>query len=197
MTHKRVRSCGLCMRPESVRNLVLTRGQVVCSLCAWEIVEAFREMYQAPEISSLDRIKFREERGHEGWIRNKPAKTEPGWVYYIRMGDLIKIGYAVDVAQRMRAYPPTAELLAAHPGTELLEKQIHQQFKEHLARGREWFRPHEDVMGHVASVVARFGDKTHLAYEYTKPKTPEERVAAMFAKPRSTADLARGAHAAW
>jgi hypothetical protein len=186
------------MHPVSASFLVLARGQAVCSTCAWGIVEAFREVYQAPEISSLDRIKFLEERGHEGWIRPQQAsKNEPGWVYYIRMGELIKIGYSIDVAQRMRAYPPTAELLAAHPGTELLEKQIHQKFKVHLARGREWFHPHGDVMAHVDSVVAQFGDKTHLAYEYSKPKTQEERVAAMFAKPRSTADLARGVHAAW
>ena len=196
MSRRRVRSCGLCMLPESGRGLVPVNGQVVCMLCAWGVVESLREFYQAPEITTLDRIKFREERGHEGWIRPQATKNEPGWVYYIRMGDTIKIGYATDVAKRMRAYPPNAELLAAHPGTELLERQIHKQFGEHLARGREWFKPADELLAHIASVVERFGDQSHQAYEYTRPKTQEEKVAAMFAKPYSTADVARGAHSA-
>lgn len=58
--------------------------------------------------------------------------NQPGFVYYIRMDDLIKIGYATNIANRMRAYPPSAELLAAHPGTEKLEREIHLEFKTSL-----------------------------------------------------------------
>lgn len=176
------------------RHVVMVRGRAVCMLCAWNVVEVLGVFYQAPEMTVLERIKFREERGHEGYVTPKPGKNDPGWVYYIRMGDTIKIGYATDVAKRMRAYPPTAELLAAHPGTELLEKQMHQKFREYLARGREWFAPADEVMAHIASVVERFGDPGHLAYEYTRPKTQEEKVAAMFARPHASADIAKGAH---
>ena len=174
---------------------VVVSFRTICFTCAWKAVEGLREYYQAPEISGLERARYIRDNGFEG---KKPAAkanvNEPGWVYYIRMGDTIKIGYSIDVAQRMRAYPPNAELLAAHPGTELLEKQIHQKFREHLVRGREWFSPAVELMAHIASVLERFGDQSHQAYEYTRPKTQEEKVAAMFAKPYSTADIAPGIH---
>lgn len=188
--------CALCsveMFASTVRVVVAFR--TVCFACAWKTVEGLREFYQAPEITALERARFIREKGFEG---KKPAAkvnvNEPGWVYYIRMGDTIKIGYSIDVAQRMRSYPPNAELLAAHPGTEVLEKQIHQKFREHLVRGREWFAPAAEIMTHIASVVERFGDQSHQAYEYTRPKTQEEKVAAMFARPYSTADIAQGVH---
>jgi hypothetical protein len=168
----------------------------VCLVCAWHVVEGLREVYKAPEISTLERIRWREQNGREGFVRKTASepKITPGWVYYIRMGDTIKIGYSVDVAQRMRSYPPNAELLAAHPGTELVERQIHKRFREHLVQGREWFAPADEIMAHIESVVEQFGDQSHQAYQFTRPKTQEERVAAMFAKPYSSADLATGTH---
>ena len=188
--------CDFCKGGMWPREVIPVRGKDICFPCAWLVMEGLAQVYKAPEVTALDRIRFRQEHGHEGWRREpaKDQKIDPGWVYYIRMGDHIKIGYSIDVAQRMRAYPPNAELLAAHPGTELLEKQIHQKFREHLARGREWFHPADEVMAHIASVVERFGDQSHQAYEYTRPKTQEERVEAMFTRPRSSADIARGAH---
>lgn len=191
------RQCDLCRKPMHQNEVIpVLSGKEICFPCGWMAVEGMARVYKAPEVTTMDRIRFRRENGHEGWRREdrKPARIEPGWVYYIRMGDTIKIGYATDVAKRMRAYPPNAELLAAHPGTELLEKQMHQKFKPHLVRGREWFAPADEVMAHVASVVEQFGDPSHMAYEFTRPKTQEEKVAAMFAKPHSTADIAQGAH---
>jgi len=186
-------ACAVCTGHLTVGEVVVVAFRSVCLVCALKTVDGLREFYQSPEISSLERARFIRENGREG-KRQKANPNEPGWVYYIRMGDTIKIGYATDVAKRMRAYPPTAELLAAHPGTELLERQIHKQFGEHLARGREWSAPADELMAHIASVVERFGDQSHQAYEYTRPKTQEEKVAAMFAKPYSTADIAKGAH---
>jgi len=80
-----------------------------------------------------------------------------GWIYYIRVDERIKIGYSTDVKQRMRAYPPHSELLAVHPGTPTLEREMHAQFAGHLAQGREWFRPDDPVMVHIARVVEQFG----------------------------------------
>lgn len=97
---------------------------------------------------------------------SRARRNQPGFVYYIRIDDLIKIGYARDIAQRMRAYPPSAELLAAHPGTEQLEREIHCDMKAFLRRGREWFEPHERVMERVAEVRMRFGDPSAMAYKY-------------------------------
>lgn len=99
----------------------------------------------------------------------KARRNQPGFVYYIRMDDLIKIGYAADVARRMRAYPPSAELLAVHPGTPAVEARMHEDFRAFLRRGREWFEPSREVMAHVDKVRMRFGDAKRFAYEYSKP----------------------------
>src|SRR6218665_3310652 len=113
------------------------------------------------------RVEAEESRADE--VR-KARRNQPGFVYYIRMDDLIKIGYASDVARRMRAYPPSAELLAVHPGTQQLEREIHAEFSAFLKRGREWFSPHEKVMEKVAEIRMRFGDPARFAYEYRQAR---------------------------
>lgn len=75
-----------------------------------------------------------------------------GWIYYVRIGDWIKIGYAADLKQRLRAYPPDAELLASHPGTLADEAALHKRFKPHLAAGREWYPCAPEILEHVATL---------------------------------------------
>lgn len=185
--------CGMCRQPGMADEMVKTGRKDVCFTCAWEIVEGLGRIYNAPEITALERIKFRAENGNERFRKEPEADLNPGWVYYIRMGDMMKIGYATDVSKRMRAYPPNAELLAAHPGTKDVEKFMHRRFAEFRERGREWFTLAPEIMEHIAGVVEQYGDKSHLAYEYTKPKTQEERVSEMFAT-REHIDVARGVH---
>lgn len=182
--------CDLC-KVDSSSIVVQVGRRTVCFLCAWKVVEQLGQVYAAPEITALERIKHRREKG-EGPIKAPTPTAEPGWVYYIRVGDTIKIGFSKDVAQRMRTYPPNAELLAAHPGTLDLEKQVQRKFAADLSRGREWFTQSEELMEHIAQVAERFGDPSHMAYEFTRPKTQEERVAEMFPT-REWGDVARGA----
>lgn len=85
--------------------------------------------------------------------------TRPGWVYYIKLYDRIKIGFAEDVLQRTRAYPPMSELLASHPGTMELERQMHKKFRHLLAEGNEWFHVGNDLMAHIQDVLAKFPDQ--------------------------------------
>jgi hypothetical protein len=80
-----------------------------------------------------------------------PRKPEPrpGWVYYVRIGEHIKIGHATNLWNRMRAYPPSAELLATESGDQRLEKARHSEFRAFLDAGREWFRPAPELMAHI------------------------------------------------
>lgn len=89
----------------------------------------------------------------------------PGWVYYIQVGEHIKIGFARNVAKRMRAYPPNADLLAVEPGTLKVEKARHDQFHAYLDRGREWFRPADELMAWIDSLRAEC-DPRSFTYEY-------------------------------
>jgi hypothetical protein len=82
--------------------------------------------------------------------------TEPGFIYYLRVGDLIKIGYTFYLEDRMKAYPPNSELLATHPGTRQTERQMHHKFLHLLKQGREWFIEGDDLMAHIEDVSSKF-----------------------------------------
>lgn len=81
----------------------------------------------------------------------------PGWCYIVKVDDLIKIGYSAQPEQRLRAYPPNAEVLAVFPGTKTLEKDLHGRFRFALRKGREWFRDAEEIRAYVAEVTAMYG----------------------------------------
>lgn len=98
-----------------------------------------------------------------------PGAPVPGWVYYLKMDDLIKIGYAASVRHRMRAYPPNAELLAVEPGTPKLEKARHSLFHVHLARGREWFHLNPELDDWIRNVICKYGPPDDHRYQFGTP----------------------------
>lgn len=73
-------------------------------------------------------------------------------VYYLAVGDLIKIGMTRDLAARLKSYPPDAKLLAVEPGDEQVERNRHVRFAGFLSDRREWFRPGEALMAHIVSL---------------------------------------------
>lgn len=79
-------------------------------------------------------------------------------IYYVQIADEIKIGWTTNIHQRMRAYPPSAKLLATEPGTTALERSRHQQFNEYLLHGREWFEPGQFLLEHIARVIEKHGE---------------------------------------
>ena len=170
----------------------------VCMACAFEIYDMLRTETYIPEITPAARI-----RAWKDWrasrdvatakLRVRAGSKDPGWVYYIAQDNLIKIGYAKDVTKRIKAYGPTAKLLAVHPGTLQTEKAMHTKFHASLDSGREWFRRDEELMTHIAEIRERFGDPSVFEYQYTKPKTEEEKVRDMFATPGYSI-IANGVH---
>jgi hypothetical protein len=108
----------------------------------------------------------------------RPAK---GVIYYLQNGDRIKVGYASNLAQRMRTYPPNAEILAVHPGTLADEQRIHAELSAHRAAGREWYHPSPILLEYIAAVVEEWGEpeiKTPIRVRPTATpmrKTPTSR----------------------
>lgn len=84
-------------------------------------------------------------------------KLDEGWVYYVLVDGHYKIGFTHDIAKRMRAYPPTASLLAQHRGSQADEAQVHRRFAAHRVAGREWFRTDAEITRHIDAVVAMHG----------------------------------------
>lgn len=146
-------------------------GHPVCAEHAREIVAAADGLFGADvETRITDAVKRNHKRQKEEERAEAEArlrgKRKPGLVYYIRIEEMIKIGYTTNLRERMRAYPPNAQLLAAHPGTLETEAQMHEQFRAFLDRGREWFSPSPVLLKHIESVEEMFGDASALAYEF-------------------------------
>lgn len=89
--------------------------------------------------------------------RQRRLMNTPGWIYYIKVDDLIKIGYATVLFHRLKQYPPNITILAAHPGTRELETHLHRSFRLHLKRGREWYNNAQPIQDHIARVIAQYG----------------------------------------
>lgn len=95
--------------------------------------------------------------------RKRYLSNRPGHVYYLRVADRVKIGFTTDLYSRMMQYPPNSVLLATHPGTPALEKDMHLRFAKLLADGREWFYPHEELTAHIDEVRAKYPKITSIA----------------------------------
>lgn len=84
-------------------------------------------------------------------------------VYYFRLGDLVKIGTTVDVAQR-RTQVPCQGVMAIEWGSYELESQRHAEFIESHQWG-EWFRLTEQVGAHIVAVRSDFEASERMSTE--------------------------------
>ena len=97
-------------------------------------------------------------------IREEP-KPKPqsnwkfeGYVYYIRVGDLVKIGHTIDLDRRLATYPPGMEILKIREGNRALEHSEHIRFSEHLSDGREWFQANDRVLQLISEIQSSVDD---------------------------------------
>lgn len=90
----------------------------------------------------------------------RTSQTFPGWVYFVEIDGLIKIGYSANPARRLESFGlyslnTTVRLLALERGPRSKEQRLHRQFDEHRVKVRgksnELFNPHDDVLDYVAS----------------------------------------------
>ncbi len=79
-------------------------------------------------------------------------------VYYLRRGDLIKIGTTTDPRKRFATLMPD-EILAIEPGGYALETARHGQFDHLRVRPRsEYFRDEPELREHIKSTLAMYGE---------------------------------------
>lgn len=102
---------------------------------------------------------------HDGKTFQEPwTRPDTCLVYYVRNGDLIKIGYTWNLWQRMNKIP--GMLLAAEPGSPEIESQRHEQFAAlRVGRNAEWFQDGPDLMRHIHGLRKRYGDPVDRRYE--------------------------------
>lgn len=106
--------------------------------------------------------------------RKRELLTEPGEVYYLLVGGLVKIGFTQDLTTRLKQYPPHARLLTRHPGTRTLESEMHHKFRRDLVKGREWFKESDALMDHIRRVEE---DRIRATFQDFKKKSVNEQQA--------------------
>ncbi|MBB4931860.1 hypothetical protein F4561_002680 [Lipingzhangella halophila] len=89
----------------------------------------------------------------------RQRETRPSRVYYVQIGDAIKIGTTINVRQRMNGYPPNKRLLAVEDGGYDVEAERHRQFASFVAFGKEWFRPEAPLIKHINGLREKRGAK--------------------------------------
>lgn len=77
-------------------------------------------------------------------------RPRPGTVYFIRLGDRIKVGYSENLDRRLAH----EEILGFVPGTRADEQAWHQLLAPHRVTG-EWYRAELDVLDQVKAVLTR------------------------------------------
>ncbi len=103
-------------------------------------------------INSLDgknfepNIVYVERKWKQPALKVNPSRS--GGVYFIRSGDYVKIGVAMNVARRFAtlqvAHPEDLELLLEVPGGPVQEAALQKQFCRYRVRG-EWFRLSDEI----------------------------------------------------
>lgn len=116
-------------------------------LYIWSLVE--RDMrHQGITVEDYDRDQAEQTRKRAQEI----ADAIPGFIYYLQVGEHLKIGYTTDLQRRVREYPPTARLLARHHGTPDDEKELHARFAAFRTSGREWYLDVPEIRAHIGEV---------------------------------------------
>jgi hypothetical protein len=107
----------------------------------------------------------------------KAREARPHVVYYMRIGNRVKIGTTSDIKRRLSTINPE-ELLATEPGGYDLEKERHQQF-EHLRSHGEWFAYEGALEAHVQELMVNPVDgsedkcNTWNVFQQACPETAE------------------------
>lgn len=83
--------------------------------------------------------------GHS-WSKPKP------WIYFVQLGDVIKIGTSSNVPGRLLAIP--GRLVGLMSGGLQRERYLHEDFR-HLREVGEWFRADDDLVRFIAKLPTR------------------------------------------
>lgn len=130
-------------------------------ICEWHVLRAYRWVTLHMQSLADDPVfqwQFRMESldAEHARDRRRMAGREHV-VYYLQIGPHIKIGYSSRLKQRLATYPITRRLLAVEAGDMNIEKQRHNQFKQYLAQGNEWFLPGPELLVHINTLRLSVG----------------------------------------
>lgn len=110
-----------------------------------------------------------------GNMHDISAETVPaeGYVYFIKGGDAIKIGYSMNPALRLAQLQTGSsemlELLGFIEGSEVTESDLHRQFKD-IQKNGEWFYADDDLVDFIDHAMGRPIVMAPSPYEALSPE---------------------------
>jgi hypothetical protein len=122
-------------------------GLIDAPLCMDHLAEAYRIWYFA-HISLIEETL---DRAHAPRDPLPRLSERPGYVYFARFGDKVKIGFTTNLRGRLDAIPHD-EILGTVPGMLADEKRCHAAFA-HLREQGEWFRAEPDLLAFIKDVA--------------------------------------------
>lgn len=97
--------------------------------------------------------------------RRKRLAEQQAVVYYVRIGDHVKIGTSTNLKMRLSQLRLDADaVLATEPGSYELERQRHREFDAERIGRREDFNPSRRLLAHIETVRAEHGDPVITTY---------------------------------
>lgn len=154
-------------------NRVLPEPDIpICRHHAIKIFLRYREEFGDSVASVLgERLDKREQRrdptafGHAK--RRDEALVAQSQVYYVRIGDHIKIGYTVNLRTRCsQLRVDVSRVMATEPGGRKLEQERHQQFAAERVGRREDFNPSPRLLEHIERVTHNHGPPRITTYPH-------------------------------
>jgi hypothetical protein len=88
----------------------------------------------------------------DGGTPDLERSTRLGSVYFVRLGDRVKIGFSAHLRKRMEVIPHE-EFLGRIPGTMRDEKNLHRRFA-HLRTTGEWFKADDELLTFIENATA-------------------------------------------
>lgn len=108
------------------------------------------------EVLAMHARNAQESRAEVAAARTARDEAATWYVYYVRIGDRIKIGTSGNIKSRIASLMPD-EVLATEPGGREIETLRHRQFAALRVRG-ERFQPGPELLSHIAMIREHFGE---------------------------------------
>lgn len=97
-------------------------------------------------------------------------QRQDGDIYFVRIGDLVKVGWTRDLEKRLKQYGASAQLLVCYDATRDDETNLHRQLTPARAKGREWYHDGDVIQRFIDEALARYGRPPTFDDMWTKPK---------------------------
>lgn len=133
----------------------LPKNSLVCVKHGVEIWKHIESVKGTPFVTGvIETYQERDQRQTVDEARRAEARKQAGTIYYVRVDEKIKVGWTGgNVYDRLKAYPPHAQLITTHPGTRADERDLHRSFAPSRASGREWYYATAELLAHINGVI--------------------------------------------